>query len=323
MTSTSTPPHAAALIEQFTADLRECGHQEVTADRMPGADQNFPGHACWAVSVDGQFPRLVHLPDLPAEQVRWLGHDQQLGDFSRVRVDGDPWTWFHALVRFRASADRAYQVWLPNGTPRGRRETLVSHELRSESREVRRVLNIAHGPDFHVYDGLDFAPDEMAITYRWPAVNCTTVTISGRRRIKGGRLGKVRHEQTWGRVWVTDGEPRDTREEWPTWVQDIVEAHQPLWPNEDGELLVFRAEFETMPLGTFISLPLARRACEEDADANGDAGALEWDGSDADPESRWEMVLVRDDQAQATSYGVVPVPVASRLAGDLEEDDRG
>ena len=323
MTSTSTPPHAASLIEQFTADLREYGHREVTADRMPGADQNFPGHACWAVSVDGQLPHLVHLPNLPVEQVRWLGHDQPLSEFPRVRVDGDTWVWFHALVQFRATATQEHHIWRANSTVRGRRETLVSHELRSENREVRRVLNIAHGPDYQVYPGLDFAPDEMVITYRWPAVQCTTVTISGRRRIKGGRLGKVRHERTWGRVWVYDGEPHDTRDEWPTWVQDIVAEHQPLWPNEDGEFTVFRAEFETMPLGTFISLPLARRACEEDADSHGDTGVLEWDGNDTDPESRWELVLVRDGQERATSYGVVPLPVASRVGAELEEDDRG
>lgn len=99
----ATAEQAEANIRQFAADLTERGHRNVTTSRLADEDYNTDdgdGRFCWLVSVDGDQSVEVQMPGLPLEQVRWLGHDQDIWQFPRLYVDDGSWIWFFALDQF-------------------------------------------------------------------------------------------------------------------------------------------------------------------------------------------------------------------------------
>jgi hypothetical protein len=94
----ATYENAAANMDAFVADL----HGIWTWRRaVKGPDDDFD----WDDDDDGRWPfivthvasgiqRVIEMPGLPLEQVRWMDEpDQDIWDFPRLYVDGSSWVW--------------------------------------------------------------------------------------------------------------------------------------------------------------------------------------------------------------------------------------
>lgn len=83
-------------------------------------------------------------------------------------------------------------------------------------------------------------------------------------------------------------------------------------------LFVYRAEFDTTPLGTYTTRRTAQEACEGDARQHGDNGPYTWTGVWDDDAEQEMTSRDENDEGLPTGYAVVPVPVLAAYDPNAE-----